>query len=323
LIASVLAFALFALPGEQTTGDARQKPVLDIDPCVEVDDPSVENLVELELRDARRGDREVPISVGVRCLEGVQEIRVEPWASKGGDGIRTIALPAVDDADPAAREARSRELALAIAELIRRLEITRPLHPKAPPPPPPASPPAVISPPPAAEEPLRRWQLAGWSAFEAFTGGQRMAGGDIAVTAAIGRWILNEIRVGGRLVGADTSSAARLTGRAGTAAVAAGANVWSKRRAVGFALLLRAQGYAVDYRAESAGEGNPRTARLGALTVAVEPRLVVAVARRILLVAAAGVGVPLHGIVVRTQGTETDSLTGVAISAGLGAALAF
>jgi hypothetical protein len=99
--------------------------------------------------------------------------------------------------------------------------------------------------------------------------------------------------------------------------------VWSKQRTLGFALLLRAQAYAIDYSAESPGATGSRTARLGALTIAVEPRLLVAVSRRISLAAAAGVGVPLHGIVVRTQGEETDSLTGIAISASLGAALAF
>jgi hypothetical protein len=320
---SIWALTMFALPSEQTGDAVDRNPVLDIDACVEVDDASVENLVDLELRDARRGERDAPISVGVRCLEDAQEIRVEPWASQGADGIRTIALPAADDADPAAREARSRELALAIAELIRRLEITRPLHPRPQPPPPPPPVPVIVSTPPTAEEPRGRWQLAALSSFEAFTGGQKLAGGDIAVAVAIGRLLLTEVRLGGRLVDAETPPLARLTGRAGTAALAAGPNVWSRQRTVGFALMLRAQGYAIEYRAESPGEGGSRTSRLGALTVAVEPRLLVALSPRISLAAAVGVGVPLHGIVVRAQGTETDSLTGVVVCANLGAALTF
>ena len=83
--------------------------------------------------------------------------------------------------------------------------------------------------------------------------------------------------------------------------------------------MLRAQGYAINYRLESPGEGGSRTARLGALTIAVEPRLLVAISGRISLTAGAGVGIPLHGIVVRTQGAKMDSLTGVSISASLGA----
>lgn len=322
MIVTILALALFAVPGEQTADAPEQKPTLAIDACVEVDDATVENLVDLELRDTRGRGQDVPISVGVRCLDGTQEIRVEPWASLGGDGIRAIELPAVDDADPAAREARSRELALAIAELIRRLQITQPLPPK-PPPPPPPTPPLVFSTPPLAEEPPRRWQLAVLSSFEVFTGGQKLAGGDIAFAARIGRWIVSEVCVGGRFIDGQTTPVARLTGRAGTAIVAIGPSVWSKHRTVGFAPMLRAQGYAIDYRAESPGEGGSRTARMGALTIAVEPRLLVAISGRISLTAGAGVGLPLHGVVVRTQGSKTDSLTGVSISASLGAVVTF
>ena len=322
MIPTLVALALSAQPNAHIAPAVEQKPALHIDACVEVDRAAVENLVDLELRDAPSRDPEAPISVDVRCLDGAQEIRVEPWASLGGDGIRSIALPAPDAADPAAREARSRELALAIAELIRRLEITQPLHPQPPPAPPPTLT-LVISPPPAVEEPQRRWQLAISSSFEVFTGGQRMAGGDIGLGARIGRWILGEVRVGGRFVDGQTSPVARLTGRAGTASVAIGPSVWSEHRTVGFAPMLRAQGYAIDYRAESPGDGGSRTARVGALTISVEPRLIVAISGRIALTAGAGLGIPLHGIMVRTQGAKTDSLTGVAISAGLGAVVTF
>jgi hypothetical protein len=323
LIVTILALALFAVPGEQTADAAEQKPTLAIDACVEVDDATVENLVDLELRDTRGHGQDVPISVGVRCLDGTQEIRVEPWASLGGDGIRAIELPPADGADPAAREARSRELALAIAELIRRLEITHPLRPKPPPPPPAPSPQIAISASPDADEPgRRRWQLAALSSFEAYTGGQKLAGGDLFAAVPIGRWMLSEVRVGGRLVDGGTSPVAHLTGRAGTAAIAAGLNIWSKHRALGFALMLRAQGYAIEYQVASPDRGS-QTALLGALTIIVEPRLLVAVSRRISLTAGVGAGIPLHGIRVRTQGVETDSLTGLVVSASLGALLTF
>jgi len=142
------------------------------------------------------------------------------------------------------------------------------------------------------------------------------------VAAPIGRWMLSEVRVGGRLVDGGTSPVAHLTGRAGTAAIAAGLNIWSKHRALGFALLLRAQGYAIEYRVASPDRGS-QTALLGALTIIVEPRLLVAVSRWISLTAGIGAGIPLHGIRVRTQGVETDSLTGLVVSASLGALLTF
>jgi hypothetical protein len=154
LIARVLALSLLATGSEEIPAAAEHGLLLELDACLQVDEPSVQNLVELELRDARARSGNIPISVVVRCLDGAQEIRVEPWASRGDDGIRTIALPDAEDAT-ATLEARSRELALAIAELIRRLEITRPLEP--PPPPPPPPPPIVVAPPSPSEAPPGRW----------------------------------------------------------------------------------------------------------------------------------------------------------------------
>jgi len=84
--------------------------------------------------------------------------------------------------------------------------------------------------------------------------------------------------------------------------------------------MFRAQGYGVEYRAELPDAA--RTAVLGAFVVAVEPRLIVAVTRRISIAAGGAAGVPLHGIVVRTQGVETDSMSGLVLSGSLGLVVA-
>jgi hypothetical protein len=307
--ARVLALAILASAGGEAAA-AQGDLALDLDPCAQVDEAVVQNLVELELRDARARRASVAISVAVRCIDGAQEIRVEPWASRGEDGIRTIALPDAEDAT-ATLEARSRELALAIAELIRRLEITRPL-PAPPPPPPP--PPVVIAPPP---EPSRRWTLGVLSSFDYFTGGQWLAGADLAMTRSLGRWAVGDVRLGGRFADGQTLPSGHLTVRAGTVGLGGGVAAWSRQRAVGLALMLRAQGYGVEYGAELPADGGARTARLGAFVVALEPRLLVAVTRRISIAAGGAAGVPVHGIVVRTQGVETDSLSGLFVSANL------
>lgn len=319
---SIVALVLFAVGSEAIPDAIEHSLPLDIDPCVGVDASALRNLVELELRDSRAGHVAVPVSVGVRCVDDAQEIRVEPWASRGDDGIRTIELPAAADADSAAQEARSRELALAIAELVRRLEITRPLAPAPPPSPPPGSPPVVIpvTPPPPEVTPGRP-QLALLSSFDAFTGGQKLAGGDVCVAAPIGRWLVAEVRIGGRILTGATSPAG-LTARAGTAAVAAGLN-FSSRRPVGYVLMLRAQGYAIDYRLDPAADGGARTARLGAFVAVLESRLLLAVTYRLSVAAAVAAGLPIHGIVVRSQGAMTESLTGLALSAHLGAMVTF
>ena len=319
MTAGVLALALVATSSEANAANAERSPTLELDACLQVDESVVQNLVQLELGDARTRHANAPIAVAVRCIEGGQEIRVEPWASRGDDGIRTIELPDADD-PTAALEARSRELALAIAELIRRLEITRPLPAEAPPPPPP--PPIVAVPIAPPEAPPGPFGIAALSSFEYFTGGQWLAGGDLALTVALGRWALGDLRVGGRFASDETVPSGRLTTRAGTAAAGAGLNVWSKHRSVGFALMLRAQGYGVEYRADLSGDGTSRTALLGAFVVAVEPRLLVAVTRRISITAGGAAGLPLHGIVVRTQGVETDSMSGLVLSGSLGLVVA-
>ena len=143
-----------------------------------------------------------------------------------------------------------------------------------------------------------------------------MAGGDLSLAMSFGRWTLADVRVGGRLLDGGRLPSGRLTARAGTASLGAGLHLGSKRRA-GFALMLRLQGYAVQYDAELDGGGS-RTALLGAAVVAVEPRLLVAITHRISIAAGGAAGVPLHGIVVRTQGVETESLSGFVLSANLG-----
>jgi hypothetical protein len=328
LIGTVFALALLAMHGDATpTPDgADESPAIDVDSCLDVDQTEVRKLLTLELPAAHAGNAKPSISVRVACTDRGQEIRVEPWASRGEEGVREIELPAADDTDPAAGEARSRELALAIAELIRRLEITHPLVSPAPPPPPspaPANPPIVVAQAPPHDGFERRWLIGVQSSFEAFTGGERLAGGDLLVAARLGRWILGEVRIGGRVVATEDLPSGRLTSRAGTAAVAAGLNLWSNHRSVAGALLVRAQGYLVEYRADLSGDGNSRSALLGAFVVAVEPRLLIALTRRVSLTAAAAAGIPVHGIVVRTQGLAADSLSGVAFSGNLGAVLTF
>jgi hypothetical protein len=325
LIGSVLAFALCAMHGEATADAAEESPAIELDPCLDVDQAAVRNLIALELPSLNAGDATPSISVRVICAGAGQEIQVEPWVSRGEEGARTIELPATGDADAAGREARSRELALAIAESIRRLEITHPLvsaSRPAPPAPAPANPPiAVAEVSPRAEG---RWRLGVQSSLEAFTGGERLAGGDLFVAARIGRWMLGDVRIGGRLARGEDLPSGRLTARAATAAVAAGLNLWSNHRAVGGALLVRAQGYLVDYRAalaDLAGSGASRGALLGAFALAVEPRLFVGLSRRVSLTAAAAAGISIHGIVVRSQGGEADSLSGLAVSGSLGAVL--
>jgi hypothetical protein len=160
-------------------------------------------------------------------------------------------------------------------------------------------------------------------AFDHFSRGQSLLGADLFVASRLGRWLLTELRLGGRLGGEQTLSGERLRTRAAAVAAAAGVNRWSRSRAFGGALVLRAQGYLVQFRAEATGEGNVETANLGAFSLALEPRFMVAVTRRLSLQASAAAGWVLKGIVVRLQGVETHSLSGIAMSANLAGVYTF
>jgi hypothetical protein len=325
LTGTVLALALVAALGtDGISAVVDQGPALTIDPCVEVDEATVRQVVELELRGARLH----PASVTVQCIGGAQEIRVRPWTAQEGEGVRTIQLaPLAEGANPAARQARSRELALAIAEFIRRQDVAPP--PPAPKPvtPPVPTPPVVstINAPPAppAGAPEHRWRLGILAASDYFSGGKMLAGGDLLVGSRLGDWFLAELRVGGRFAPDTSLPGGRLTARAGTAAAAVGLNVWSRGQTVGTALLLRAQGYLVAFRAEASGGASAKTAILGALALAAEPRFMLAITRRFSLEASAALGFLPRGIVVRTQGAENQSISGLTVSGSLGGVFTF
>jgi hypothetical protein len=323
LIGTVIALRLLAMSTEGAPAVVDEEPVLTLDPCVEVDETTVREVMELELWDARPRNAKLPTSVSVRCVGDAQEIRVESRSAPEQDEVRAIQLSSVADAAaPAARQARSRELALAIAELIRRREIAPPAPPATPPPPPPPPvvPALVVSPAQPAE--AGRWQLGILTTYDYFGGGQRFIGGDLFTAARLGRWFVAELRAGGR-VGADQPlPGGRLSARAATVGAAAGIRFWPERL-IGFELMLRAQEYLVQFRAEASGDSAARTALLGAFVLAAEPRLIVALARHFELEATAAVGLPPRGIVVRIQGTDRQSMSGLVLSGSLAGVLTF
>jgi hypothetical protein len=319
---TLIALWLAAIGSELNPEMADIGPALAIDPCVAVDEGTVREVMELEIR----GIRTIPTSVSVECIDGAQEIRVLSRISPETEAIRTIQLsPVADDDDSAARQARSRELALAIAEYIRRLDTaartareSSPSRPPLPSIPLPASP-AILP----AEGPNDRWQLGLLSAFEHFSGGRTLVGGDVFAASCLGRWFSAELRAGARIGPDEPLPGGWLTTRAATASAAVGFNLWSERRWAGAALVLRAQGYLVQFRVEQFGASRAPSAFFGAATLAAEPRLALRLSRHLRLETSAGVGLPLRGIVVRMDGIETRSMSGLVVSASLGGVASF
>jgi hypothetical protein len=324
LTGTLLAFSLVLLAVEvRTPAVIAEGPALTIDACIAVDRATVRQVMELEISDPSLS----PASVSVRCVDGAQEIRIRRSASLDHEDVRTIHIaPAASDDTPAERQARSRELALAIAEFVRWPGPV-PRSPRSLPAPVPSSPAPVpalaIASTPSVEAPAGRWQLGILCAFEHFSRGQSLLGADLFVTSRLGRRFLAELRIGGRLGGDQSLSGEHLTTRAASVAGAAGVNLWSRGRVFGGALVLRAQGYLVQFRAEATGDGSVETASLGALALGLEPRLIVAVTRRLSLQASAAAGWVPHGIVVRIQGVDTRSMAGMVLSSNLGGVFTF
>jgi hypothetical protein len=302
--------------------------MLTIDPCVDVDEATVREVMDLEIVAGRADDEGLPDSVSVRCMGELQEIRVESSASPEQRAVRTIELaPVVDSASPAARQARSRELALAIAELVRRLEIASTPPQTTPPPQSPPPPPLVTTetmpPPQARGGKSGRWQVGLVPTYDYFRGGYRFVGGDLLMGARLGRRFVVEVRGGGRAGTQHSVPGGRLLSSAAIVGATTGVLLWPESRHVGLALLLHAEEYLVRFRLEAPAGAGARTDLLGAFVVAAGPRLTVALGTRVVLEASAAAGFPPHGIVVRVQGASAESLSGLVLSGSLAGVLRF
>ncbi len=327
-----LALALAALQVEATGSGGTGSLILDLRPCAAVNETAVRDLIALELPETRARRVNVPIVVTVRCISGAEEISVVPRGSPSAGSTRALALSTSGDSDGPALQARSRELALAIAESIRRLDLTESTanveSPAVTSPAAPTAPAPAVSlvlaprPAPSVESGRLTWQLGVHSVFEGFLGGQHLTGADVSAGVGVGRWLLGELSVGGRLGGAERLPSGQPGIRAIVASASAGLNLRSPHHVVGGALMLRANAYDVEYRVDHP-DGSVQTAWLGAICLGFEPRLMVALPRHLSLMAAAGAGFPMRGIVVRVQGAPTDSLSGLMLSARLGAQLWF
>jgi hypothetical protein len=301
------------------------EPTLTIDPCVAIDEPLVRKLMALELRDARARNLNVPDSVTVGCVGDKQEIRMEPWASTAPEGVRTIELPPLSsDAGPREVQARSRELALAIAEFVRRFESAHPSPPEeeepTPPPPPPPPPPVVEA--PAPPQPTV-WELGLLSRLEHFSGGQNLAGADLFTNTRLRGWLLIEANLGARWARDLPAAQGQLHTRAGTAGFAIGLHRLWRDGALGAAMVFRAQGYLAEFRAEAPAAGSTQTAVRTGYVLAAEPRLTIAVTRNLWLEASVALGGTPRGVVVKVRAVETTRMSGMFLSGGLGCGWAF
>jgi hypothetical protein len=177
-------------------------PTIRIDPCIEVDADEVRRLTAIELSGWRPPGSSEALEVIVACARGVQELRLIDSA-RGEVRVRSIDLQtraAREAQDSAAedRDAKARELALAIAELFRRTEVEAAPSVSGSP----AQQPAVRA---RSETPESSGKPAPWRVELAtagvavhWTGGETLFGADFSGRLRLTRRFIAELRLGAR-----------------------------------------------------------------------------------------------------------------------------
>jgi hypothetical protein len=301
---------------------------LTVDACVGVDAEEVRHLTATELlMDAT--DRS-GLEVLVGCHQGVQKLRVL-HTSRGLVGARVIELGDVENKD-----ARHRELALAIAELVRRVpENPAPAAPIPAPPPlrPELQPPRAVDPLPkvSPQPPKVSGVREGWAAevalaatFVHWTANQRFVGADLVARVSVAEPFLIELRAGGRkTIRATALSEGRIDASGFSAGLGLGCELVPELQAVGVVLGARIGADWLRYSIFDDGRVSYSSAdaadvhALGTLTGSVglwgNSRLVVELAA----------GGALHSVAIREEGQLVAGVRGAMLGGTVGLSARF
>ena len=313
---------MILLPALLLAADASEgvePPLITID-CVEVDAEEVRRLAAMELRAWRWRTSPEAFEVLAVCQEGVEELRLKNRVL-GQVTVRSI------DLDAPEAEARARELALAIAELLRRADMEA--TPEAPPTPAPR-PPVATPPPPRNVTPIATPKDAGFGVevgaagvVSSFTGGELFFGADAAGRAHLGRWLIAELRLGARKSQPVELENGSLDAQGVTLALGLAFDATPDARHAGVSLGARLGGdflryAAVDRDGVLYGGGDAT-----AVTLSGPAAGWVALSPTFRLTIDASVGGALHSVVVRVDEQSVSALRGAALSGAVGLAAHF
>lgn len=317
----MLPFLLFATVGKEP----RPLPAIAIDPCVDVDAEEVRRLAALELGTSEVSPDATRLDVVVRCSERAQELTLSDRIT-GAVSVRSLDLDAQLDTD---RDATARELALAIAELVRRAELQRePL-------PPPSKPttaaqrkdlslPAPTDRSVSAPEP-RPWRaelgvaavLAGW------TGGEILMGVDATSRLRFAdRWI-TDLRLGGRKTRYVELGSGGIDAGGVSASAGVSLDLVPYVNAAGVAIGAR---FGVDWLRYSAvdEQGTPYGgADVYALSSSATATAFCEIAGPLNITVDAAVGTALHALGIRDNGRSASGMQGLLLSGALGVGARF
>jgi hypothetical protein len=317
--------AVFAL--SLLSGAAVAAPVpVTIDACVAVDPEEVRRLTAIELLGDESDRAQLEVLVG--CRGGLQTVRLL-HATRGVIDSRSVD-PGMTDA----QDARNRELALAIAELLRRAPEQAAAVPEATPAPQVAAPAAPV---PDAVQPAappsehcaiacERWStefglaamLVHWSS------GHRLLGADLWVRVPLGARFVSEFRAGGRRTLAATALSDGSIDAGGFGAAAGlGFDVTPALRFVGVTVGARLGFDWLRYAiVDDAGAtyGGADAADVHAMAVATA---FVALSEHLRLNCELAAGGALHPIVIRDNGQDVSGVRGMMALGAFGLAARF
>lgn len=304
--------------------EARPMPPIAIDPCVEVDVEEVRRLAAIELENVGEKTAVSGLEVSVACTTGGQELRVTHTPS-GRKTARSIELNASLETD---RDAKARELALAIAELVRRVEIEAEPEPR---PPPPRPPPRPSAPQRAAGQRgapsnlARPWHAELGLAFAVarWTGGETLLGIDATGRFRLGGRLMADLRLGGRRTRPITLRSGTLDASGMAAAVGLAVDVAPSQQGFGLAVGARVGGSWLRYSAVDRAGAAYGGRDAGALSAGAGATAFVEVATPVCVTADVGAGGALHSVAIRDNARAVSGMKGVLLSGSLGVSAHF
>jgi hypothetical protein len=298
-------------------------PGLSIDSCVQVDADEVRRLTAIELSGWAGSLSPEELEVAVGCRDGVEEVRLTDRA-EGRISVRSVDLSAVGGTDRAARE---RELALVIAELLRRAATEGEREA----PPPQSKPEATLSRPielPSPSPPRRvdrGWDFAlGLSGVVLnWTGGELWLGVDASGRTHLGRHWIVELELGPRGTHTVDLNSGTLRGRGAGGRVGLSLDATPGMRHLGLAVGASLGGDWFRYTADDRNGVEYGGGNAGAVSAAGTTSAFVVLSDPICLTLRAAVGGALHSIQIRDNGQAISGARGVLLSGAIGAAALF
>jgi hypothetical protein len=309
-------FALLLLAGAP---DGAPSPAIRIDPCVEVDAEEVRRLAAIELGGWTPRTSHGALEVVVACSGDGQELRLTD-RERARVTVRGIDLGAreagaTEEPTAEARDAKARELALAIAELVRRTDA----EPVAPVPSAPRVPEPVAA-PLHAEEPTLEWpdawrlELAAAAVLVHWTGGETLFGADMTGRVRVARWLIAELRLGGRKTRPLDLEQGSIDGHGVAAAGGLAVDATPGLRRVGLSFGGRVAADWLRYAARDRGDAGFASKDAAGANLAATATAFVVLSDAWCVTADASFGTALHSIVIRENGQRLSAARGVFLS---------